>query len=190
MYLKRKIYDRLVEWKRENSGSTLEVDGARQVGKTYIINKFADENFKSKIVEMDILDFKPGRRCFFMDLGVANYYLKRVGTTDATVCGMLNENYVFINLLKRQDFPEEIAFEMPAFATYRGGEIDYVVQSIKGQTRYLIEVKAGKGTAPTAQKALKDGKADKLIYLKGNTKGGQKGNILTLPVYMLERFFF
>lgn len=79
---------------------------------------------------------------------------------------------------------------MPAFATYRGGEIDYVVQSIKGQTRYLIEVKAGKGTAPTAQKALKDGKADKLIYLKGNTKGGQKGNILTLPVYMLERFFF
>lgn len=146
--------------------------------------------FCGKIVEMDILDFKPGRRCFFMDLGVANYYLKRVGTTDATVCGMLNENYVFINLLKRQDFPEEIAFEMPAFATYRGGEIDYVVQSIKGQTGYLIEVKAGKGTAPTAQKALKDGKAHKLIYLKGNTKGGQKGNILTLPVYMLERFFF
>ena len=49
MYLKRKIYDRLLEWKSRSSHSTLEVNGARQVGKTYIINKFADENFKNKI---------------------------------------------------------------------------------------------------------------------------------------------
>lgn len=143
-----------------------------------------------KIVEMDVLDFKPGRRCFFMDLGVASYYLTRVGATDATMAGTLNENYVYVNLLKRQDFPEEIIFEMPAFATYKGGEIDYVVQTIRGHRRYLVEVKAGKGTAPTAQRALQDGKADKLLYLKGNTKGGQDGKILTLPLYMLERFQF
>ena len=49
MYLKRKIYDRLMEWKNDKSHSTLEVNGARQTGKTYIINKFADENFKHKI---------------------------------------------------------------------------------------------------------------------------------------------
>lgn len=49
MYLKRNIYDRLIEWKKDSSHSTLEVNGARQVGKTYIINKFADENFKNKI---------------------------------------------------------------------------------------------------------------------------------------------
>ena len=49
MYLKRKIYDRLMEWKQDSSHTTLEVNGARQVGKTYIINKFADENFKKKI---------------------------------------------------------------------------------------------------------------------------------------------
>lgn len=48
MYLKRKIYDRLIEWK-EKSSLTLEVTGARQVGKTYIINKFADEYFPRKI---------------------------------------------------------------------------------------------------------------------------------------------
>lgn len=53
--------------------------------------------FGAKIVEMDILDFKPGRRCFFMDLGVANYYLNRAGTTESTRSGVLNENYVFIN---------------------------------------------------------------------------------------------
>ena len=49
MYLKRKIYDRLVQWKDNADHSTLEVNGARQVGKTYLINKFADENFAHKI---------------------------------------------------------------------------------------------------------------------------------------------
>ena len=146
--------------------------------------------FCGKIIEMDFLDFKPGRRCFFMDPGVATYYLNRVGTTDATIHGTLNENYVFINLLKRQDFPEEITFEMPAFATYKGGEIDYVVQTIRGHRRYLVEVKSGKGTAATATKALADGKADRLLYLKGSTKGGQEGKTFTLPLYMLERFSF
>ena len=139
---------------------------------------------------MDVLDFKPGRRCFFMDPGVADYYLNRVGTTQTAVCGRLNENYVFINLLKRQDFPEEITFEMPAFATYKGGEIDYVVQTIMGHKRYLVEVKSGKGRAATALKALEAGKADYLLYLKGNTKGGMEGKIFTLPLYMLEQFEF
>ena len=49
MYLKRIIYDQLLDWKNDTSHSTLEVSGARQVGKTYIINKFADENFRHKI---------------------------------------------------------------------------------------------------------------------------------------------
>ena len=146
--------------------------------------------FCGKIIEMDFLDFKPGRRCFFMDPGVASYYLNRVATTEAAVNGTLNENYVFINLLKRQDFPEEITFEMPAFATYKGGEIDYVVQTVRGHRRYLVEVKSGKGKAVTALKALEAGKADYLLYLKGNTKGGREGKIFTLPIYMLERFAF
>ena len=72
--------------------------------------------------------------------------------------GTLNENYVYINLKKRQDFPPEIAFETPAFATYKGGEIDFVVQCLKNDLRYLVEVKAGKGTAVTATKALQSGK--------------------------------
>ena len=49
MYLKRNVYEKLLDWKNHHSQSTLEVNGARQVGKTYLINKFADENFKQKI---------------------------------------------------------------------------------------------------------------------------------------------
>lgn len=146
--------------------------------------------FCAKITELDIMDFKAASRCYFMDLGVANYYLKRSGTDSRVLSGTLNENYVFINLKKRQDFPAEIAFETPAFATYKGGEIDFVSQSLKSNTRYLVEVKAGKGTASTSTKALQSGKADKLLYLKGDTKGGVDKKILTLPIYMLEKFIF
>lgn len=143
-----------------------------------------------KVTELDILDFKPASRCFFMDLGITHYYLSRSGADSATRSGTLNENYVYIELLKRQEFPEEIIFETPAFATYRGGEIDFVAQSIQSSTRYLIEVKSGKGTAATALKALEHGKAQKLLYLKGDTKGGIDGKIETLPIYMLERYKF
>lgn len=53
---------------------------------------------------MDILDFKSASRCYFMDMGLANYYLTRTGTDSRVLAGTLNENYVYINLKKRQDF--------------------------------------------------------------------------------------
>lgn len=146
--------------------------------------------FCAKITEMDILDFKAASRCYFMDLGLANYYLSLTGTDSRVQNGTLNENYVYINLKKRQDFPAEIAFETPAFATYKGGEIDFVAQTLKTQVRYLIEVKSGKGTAATSTKALAQGKANKLLYLKGDTKGGADGNVETLPIYLLEQYHF
>ena len=49
MDIKREAYDKLLKWKDSSDHTTLEVNGARQVGKTYLINKFADENFKKKI---------------------------------------------------------------------------------------------------------------------------------------------
>lgn len=51
MELKRKIYDRLVEWKKSNDGATaLLIDGARRVGKSHIAEKFAKQNYKSYII--------------------------------------------------------------------------------------------------------------------------------------------
>lgn len=48
-YLKRQVYERLLAWKNQPNHSTLEVSGARQVGKTYIVNKFADEQYQHKV---------------------------------------------------------------------------------------------------------------------------------------------
>ncbi|MCL2811320.1 MAG: AAA family ATPase [Clostridia bacterium] len=44
--LKRKIYDDLMRWKSRNDKQCLVVKGARQVGKTFIIELFARQNYK------------------------------------------------------------------------------------------------------------------------------------------------
>ena len=55
-YLKRNAYENLLLWKKREHHATLEVSGARQVGKTYIVNKFADEQYQHKIY-INLLDF-------------------------------------------------------------------------------------------------------------------------------------
>lgn len=49
--LKRKIYNRLLRWKKESNGRTaLLIEGARRVGKTYIIKKFGENEYESYIL--------------------------------------------------------------------------------------------------------------------------------------------
>ena len=48
--LKRKIYDDLLQWKSKKRKKVLVLTGARQVGKTFIIEKFAEENYNNSII--------------------------------------------------------------------------------------------------------------------------------------------
>lgn len=49
--MKRKIYDKMLDWKENSRSKTaLLIDGARRVGKSYIAEKFAKENYKSYIL--------------------------------------------------------------------------------------------------------------------------------------------
>ena len=51
MIFRRKIYDRLLEWKRESNGSSaLLVEGARRVGKSSIVEEFAKREYGSYII--------------------------------------------------------------------------------------------------------------------------------------------
>lgn len=61
--LKRKIYDKLLEWKNRSDGSTaILIDGARRVGKSYIAEEFGKKEYKSYILidfgkaPQDVLD--------------------------------------------------------------------------------------------------------------------------------------
>ena len=52
--MKRKIYNKLLDWKKESNGEyALLIDGARRVGKSYIVRQFAEKEYSSYV----ILDF-------------------------------------------------------------------------------------------------------------------------------------
>lgn len=49
--MRRKIYNKLVEWKLNSNGKTaLLIEGSRRVGKSYIVEEFAKNNYKSYIL--------------------------------------------------------------------------------------------------------------------------------------------
>lgn len=48
--MKRKMYDKMLKWKNSREKSALLIDGARRVGKSYIAEQFAKENYKSYIL--------------------------------------------------------------------------------------------------------------------------------------------
>lgn len=148
-------------------------------------------DFAGKISECRIMDFKGRCCCYFTDLGLAYYFFRKIGASFSEIQGILHENFVFLELRRRAERLKEIALETPAFATYKGGEIDFLVKSLLGkESLYALEVKSGKNTAPTGLKALEDGKVDYLLLLKRNTQGGQAGNIFTIPVFLFQKFEF
>lgn len=64
--MKRKIYDKLLKWKNEKDGTTaLMIEGARRIGKSYIVEKFAENEYDSYI----LIDFSkaPARVCGWFD---------------------------------------------------------------------------------------------------------------------------
>ena len=61
--LKRKIETILVKWKNSNSKKPLVIKGIRQCGKTYIVQKFAKENYESVVYMNFILE--PNKKSAF-----------------------------------------------------------------------------------------------------------------------------
>lgn len=49
--LKRKLYKRLLQWKSESNGATaLMIDGARRVGKSFLCQQFAENEYQSHLI--------------------------------------------------------------------------------------------------------------------------------------------
>ena len=202
--MKRNAYERLLFWKKSEHHATLEVSGARQVGKTYIVNKFADEQYQHKIY-INLLDFtgelfleryEELRNEILHGLQYANpvyELIKRaypdfVDSSDTVV--IIDEIQESADIYNRiREFTREF-LETPAFATLEQGEIDFYVKSLKTQKTYAIEVEAGKKNSKTVQMILEKEKADYVIYAKGNTHGGIKDNVHTIPIYGIGKYDF
>ena len=55
--MRRKIYQELLQWKQRNGESALLVQGARRVGKSYIVEAFAKAEYKSYIlIDFNLVD--------------------------------------------------------------------------------------------------------------------------------------
>lgn len=71
---KRKIYDKLLEWKTESDGKTaLMVEGVRRVGKSTIVEEFAKNEYESYI----LIDFSKAPKAakeLFEDMSDLNYF--------------------------------------------------------------------------------------------------------------------
>ncbi len=71
---KRKIYDKMLEWKRSSNGRTaLLVEGARRVGKSTVVRAFAEAEYESHI----LIDFAFASRSIkelFDDMSDLNYF--------------------------------------------------------------------------------------------------------------------
>ena len=71
---KRKIYDKLVEWKNESQGKTaLMIEGARRIGKSTVAEEFAKNEYSSYI----LIDFSAASKAvkdLFDDMSDLNYF--------------------------------------------------------------------------------------------------------------------
>ena len=71
---KRKIYQHLLNWKKESDGQTaLLVQGARRIGKSTVVEEFAKQEYESYIL-IDFSNVKPEVLALFQDMTDLNYF--------------------------------------------------------------------------------------------------------------------
>ncbi len=103
--LKRKILDRLLEWKYDKEKKSLIIEGARQVGKTFTINNFAKNNY-SQFIYINFL-FNPQYKEIFIDnINSENIINKLKRYSEFKDFNFDNETLLFLDEI--QECPEAI----------------------------------------------------------------------------------
>lgn len=117
---KRKIYDRLLQWKKERNGQTaVLIQGARRVGKSTIVAQFAKQEYKSYI----LIDFsKCSQEVFnlFNDISDLNHLFMRLQLAYGT--GLYERNSVIVfDEVQRQPLARQAIKHLVA-----DGRYDYI----------------------------------------------------------------
>ncbi|MBR3386452.1 ATP-binding protein [Candidatus Saccharibacteria bacterium] len=135
--LKRKILDRLIEWKERSKGTTaLMIDGTRRVGKSYIVEEFAKKHYRSYILIDFYLEQKVVRDIFENEItNLDNFFL-------------LLQSYFHVDLYERESliiFDEVQTFPWArSMIKYlvKDGRYDYIetgsLLSIKKNTKDIM----------------------------------------------------
>lgn len=149
--------------------------------------------YASKAIDCDYKQIKDNSRYYFLDMGIAYYFLNRTGAPYEVVRGLLAENFVYLTLQRKIENGLDIAGIVPWFGTYEkiNGELDFYVRSLADYKNYGIEVKSTDAAGKTARKLLEDKKLDYLYLLKGETKGGiAEERVFTVPICLSDRIRF
>ncbi len=78
---KRKIYDRILDWKNESGGKTaLLIEGPRRVGKSTVVKEFAENEYESFIL-VDFYKASNETKALFDDLSDLNYIFLQLQLT-------------------------------------------------------------------------------------------------------------
>ena len=93
--LKRKFYDKLLEWKNRNDHTCLLVKGARQIGKTFIIDLFGRENYKSYIY-INFIEMPQTKDIFIGELSADEIY-KRLTLVMPDVVYIKHDTLIFLD---------------------------------------------------------------------------------------------
>lgn len=93
--LKRKFYDKLIEWKNKKSHTCLLVKGARQIGKTFIIDLFGRENYQSYIY-INFIEMPQTKDIFNGELSADEIY-KRLTLVMPDVIYIENDTLIFLD---------------------------------------------------------------------------------------------
>jgi len=93
--LERKITKQLLEWKNSKNKMSLVVKGARQVGKTYIIRKFCEENYEN-FIEINFDEQPEYKDIFNRNLDVETI-IKRITATVENVNLVPYKTVIFLD---------------------------------------------------------------------------------------------
>ena len=190
--MKRKIYDKLIDWEKNDSRRTaLLIDGARRVGKSYIAEEFAKSEYKSHLI-IDFNragnDLKDIFERYLDDLDtfftyLSAYYGIRLYERESLIIfdevQMLRtagHDLYFYSNSNREDASERM-------------EIDFLVAKSKVTSRHNvspIEVKSGKKYALTSMRKFikKFGEQLHTPYVLHSSDLRKSEGIVYLPLYM------
>ena len=143
--LKRKIEKKLYEWKNEKrtNKKCLVIKGARQVGKTYIIDKFCKENYEN-YVYMNFIENPSYLDIFNGDLNVDNL-IKQITINIPNVNLVPNKTVIFLDEIQEcpnartalKFFAVDKRFDVIASGSLLGIKYKEVISFPVGQTETL-----------------------------------------------------
>ena len=111
MYLKRKIDEYLLEWKKNEERLPLIIKGARQIGKTESINHFTEQNY-SNIVSINFV-LEPKYKTILSDGYAVEDIIKNISMIDTSKRFIVGDTVIIFDEL--QEFPD-IATALKSFS--------------------------------------------------------------------------